>query len=345
MQIPGHINNEQELEEYLSRPAKDLEDFMTMLEGDIIILGAAGKMGVSLSQLAMRAIKHAGIKKKVIAVSRFSDPAAREAIEMAGAETIECDLLNRLEVNQLPKIPNVIYMAGRKFGTQQDQELSWAINVLAPDYEADHFRKSRIVVFSTGCVYPLVSPEIGSCTEDTAPEPVGEYAQSCLGRERVFSYYAKTFETKICQFRLNYAIDLRYGVLYDIGVKVFNSQPIDLSVSNFNCIWQGDANRIALLSLDHCSTPPEVLNVTGAESLSVKETAEKFAAYFNKRIEFTHEKPDQGMYLSEVSKSISLFGNPVVPVSRMIEWQAGWIERGGRSLGKPTHFEVTSGKF
>jgi nucleoside-diphosphate-sugar epimerase len=345
MDLPSHIPDEKTLDEMLTRPSQDLNAFIEKLEGDIIILGSAGKIGVSLAMLASRSIRETGRSRKVIAVDLFEEESARDSLEKAGVKTIPCDLLQRSQISRLPQVKNVIYMAGKKFGTEQDQELTWAINVLAPDYVADHFRESGIVVYSTGCVYPLVRPEEGGCRENTSPRPVGEYAQSCLGRERVFSYYSKAFGTKICQYRLNYSIDLRYGILYDIGIKVFQSRPVELAVSHFNCIWQGDANRMALLCLGHCQSPPEILNITGPETISVKETAEKFGRYFNKKVEFIVEEPDSIMYLSDASKALELFGQPTVKIDKMIDWQAHWIMQGGRSLNKPTHFETTSGKF
>jgi len=345
MQLPDHIRNENELDKILSRPTPDLVKMMKGLSGDIMILGAAGKMGVTLGLMAIRAIREAGLKRKVIAVDRFIDEKARDILMDHGVEIIRCDLLNRSEVSTLPLVPNVIYMAGRKFGTDQDQELSWAINVLAPGYVADHFKKSRIVVFSTGCVYPLVTPSRGGCTEEEPPAPVGEYAQSCLGRERVFSYYSKISGTRICIFRLNYAIDLRYGVLCDIGVSVYASRPVALSASHFNCIWQGDANRMALLCLDHCSNPPAILNITGAETISTRETAEKFAKHFGRRVSFSKTDVESKMYLSDSSTAMKLFGHPMVTANKMIDWQAGWLAGGGRILDKPTHFEITNGQF
>ncbi len=345
MKIPKQIPDEVTLDEMLSRPTTDLNNFIKELDGDIMILGAGGKMGVTLAMMANRAIRETGLGKKVIAVDRFDDRTALVLLEKAGVKTLTCDLLNREEVSKLPEVLNIIYMVGKKFGTENDTELTWAINVLAPEHVAAHFRKSRIVVFSTGCVYPLVRPSEGGSLEDTPPAPVGEYAQSCLGRERVFSYYNKNSGTKTCLFRLNYSIDLRYGVLYDIGIKVYNSKPVELAVSHFNCIWQGDASRLALLCLGQCSSPPTILNITGPETISVKETAKKFARYFNKEVEFLGEVPNSTMYLSNASRSFEIFGKPVVPAEKMIEWQAQWIEQGGRSLNKPTHFEVTSGQY
>ena len=344
MDLPDHIPDELTLDEMLSRPEKDLIEFIKNMDGDIMILGSAGKIGISLACMAARAIKESGVGKKVIAVDVAFDDIARQAFDKYGVETIVCDLLDRTDISKLPVVTNVIFMVGKKFGTSDNQELTWAINVIAPNNVAHHFIDSNIVVFSSGCVYPLV-PVDAAPAEDIAPWPVGEYSQSTLGRERVFSYYSKTFGTRICQYRLNYAIDMRYGVLYDIAMKVFNAKPVELAVSHFNCIWQGDANRLALLCLGQCASPPAVLNVTGPETISVRETAEKFARIFNKEVEFIDERENSTMYLSDASRSFEIFGKPVVTLDTMIKWQARWIEQGGRSLNKPTHFEVTSGKY
>jgi nucleoside-diphosphate-sugar epimerase len=253
--------------------------------------------------------------------------------------------LDREAVAALPKAKNAIYMAGRKFGTKGREHITWATNVIAPDNVGRHFRESRIVVFSTGCVYPLVPVSTEGCTEADAPNPVGEYAQSCLGRERIFGYSSVEFGTPICLMRLNYAIDLRYGVLHDIGWKVFESQPVDTSVSHFNAIWQGDANRQALLCLEHCTSPPNPINITGPETVSVRFVANQFAQSFGKTALFKGSEEDSRMYLSNAAKAASLFGPPSVSLSRMIEWQAHWIRSGGVSLGKPTHFDVTDGRY
>ena len=318
---------------------------MQRLEGDLIILGIAGKMGVTLGMLAARAIAAAGAHKRVIGVARFTDETARATLEAHGVETLRCDLLDREAVAMLPRVPNVIYMAGRKFGTQEDADLTWALNVIAPENAAHHFRASRIVAFSTGCVYPLVTATSGGCTENEPPAPAGEYAQSCLGRERVFGYHSRVHGARVCLVRLNYAIDLRYGVLHDIGQQVYAGQPVDLSVSHFNAIWQGDANRQALLCLEHCAAPANILNITGPETISVRFVAETFGRFFGREARFTGSVEGSRMYLSNAAKATALFGYPTVPLAQMIHWQAAWIKAGGRTLGKPTHFEVTDGKF
>jgi nucleoside-diphosphate-sugar epimerase len=343
--LPETIRNEEELEEILSRPSPALIAMMKRLDGDIIILGIAGKMGITLGMTVVRALKEAGIDKGVIGVSRFSNAAIRRYLEEHGIETVKCDLLDRKAVGALPKVENVIYMAGKKFGTQGDEAFTWATNVIAPHNVGYHFAESRIVVFSTGCIYPLVPVSTGGCTEEDPPGPVGEYAQSCLGRERVFDYWSKAFGTQVCLMRLNYAIDLRYGVLHDIGKKVFDSQPVGLTVSHFNAIWQGDANRQALLCLEHCGSPVNPINVTGTEIVSVRSTAKTFARIFGTKVQFTGTEEGSRMYLSNSAKATALFGCPSVSLPQMIEWQAGWIRAGRISLDKPTHFEATDGRF
>jgi nucleoside-diphosphate-sugar epimerase len=236
-------------------------------------------------------------------------------------------------------------MVGRKFGTQGREDLTWATNVVVPDNVAQHFKHSRIVAFSTGCVYPLVSAASGGCSEATPPNPVGEYAQSCLGRERVFSYWSRVHGTPVCLFRLNYAVDLRYGVLYDIGRRVLESKPVDLTASHFNVIWQADANHRALYALEHCTSPPMPLNVTGPETVSVRYAAETFARLLDTEVELTGDETGSRVYLSNAARANALFGYPSVPLLTMIRWQADWLRSGGRSLGKPTHFEVVDGEF
>lgn len=338
------VENEEMLEELLSVPGDGVTAMMKRLDGDIMILGIAGKMGITLGRQAVNAVTEAGVNKRIFGVSRFSDKEARRKLEESGIETISCDLLDRYQVEKLPKVKNIIYMAGRKFGTDGSEDVTWAMNTMIPAYVGTYFRESRIVVFSTGCVYPLVSVISGGCTEDVKPEPVGEYAQSCLGRERVFEYCSKAFGTKILLFRLNYAIDLRYGVLHDIGMQVWNNQPVSNTVGHFNIIWQGDANAYALRSLEHCSSPAIPLNITGPETVSVKYIAEKFSHLMKRSISYSGENKDK-CYLNNASKSFNLFKYPRIGLEHMIRWQAEWIMRGGSSLGKPTHFEVNNGKF
>jgi nucleoside-diphosphate-sugar epimerase len=344
MKHPDTVENEEMLENLLSVPGGGLTSMMKRLDGDIMILGIGGKMGITLGRQAVNAIKEAGVSKKVIGVSRFSDQEGRKKLEGWGIETISCDLLDRHQVEKLPNVKNIIYMAGRKFGTAGSEDATWAMNTMIPSYVGTYFRESRIVVFSTGCVYPLVSVKTGGCTEDVKPEPVGEYAQSCLGRERVFEYCSKTYGAKVLLLRLNYAIDLRYGVIHDIGMQVWNNQPVSNTVAHFNIIWQGDANCYALRSLEHCASPAAILNITGPETVSVKYIAEKFSHFMKKDISYSGENQDK-CYLNNAAKSFRLFGYPRIGLEHMIRWQAEWLMKGGSSLGKPTHFEVNNGKF
>ncbi|OGV51566.1 MAG: epimerase [Lentisphaerae bacterium GWF2_52_8] len=338
-------NTENELELMLSEPSPRLLSFMSELKGDIIVLGANGKMGVSLARMAKRAFLSLKSSQRVIAVSRFTEKGGREKLESLGIETISCDLLNPREIERLPKVENVIFMAGRKFGTSGGTEpLTWAMNVLAPANVARHFKDSRIVIFSTGCIYPLVPVSGGGCSETEPANPVGEYAQSCLGRERVFEYFSNTEKTQILLYRLNYASDLRYGVLYDIALKVWKGEPFSGGAGFFNTIWQGDANSYALLSLGLCGSPAEKLNVTGSELLSVRDSAEAFASIMGKAAVFSADFEDKS-YLNNASKLISCFGAPRITAEELIRAQAHWIMRGGQGLDKPTHFEVIDGKY
>jgi nucleoside-diphosphate-sugar epimerase len=342
--LPDTIKSEEQLDEIMSCGSPDLIRMMKDITGDIIILGCAGKIGVQLAMAAVKAIAKAGNKTKVIGVSRFSDEIVRKKMESFGIETIKCDLLNRDRVDKLPKVPNVIFMAGRKFGTVGSEDRTWAINALVPANVAHHFKDSRIVAFSTGNVYDLVSVCGAMPTEDDPTNPRGEYAQSTLGRERVFEYFSNLNKTPVCIIRLNYAIDLRYGVLRDIGNKVYTGQSIDLSAGHVNVIWQGDVINQSILCLEHCRTPANIINMTGPETASVRYIAGQFARIFGKDVTFTNEEGPIAL-LSNASKAARLFGYPTVPLLRMIEWVAHWIDKGGASLDKPTHFEVRDGKF
>ena len=344
MNCPERIAGTAQLEELLSVPSAELIEMMKRLDGDIVILGIAGKMGVTMGRLAVNAIRAAGVAKKVIGVARFSHPADREKLESWGIETIACDLLDQNAVKQLPQVKNVIFMAGRKFGTEGSEAQTWAMNVLAPAYAADHFRASRIVAFSTGCVYPLVGVGSCGCTEEVVPSPVGEYSQSCLGRERIFQYYSAKNNTPLLLFRLNYSVDLRYGVLHDIARNIWEGKPVDNTVGYFNVIWQGDANSAALRSLELAATPAAILNVTGPETASVEKTALLLGRLMDREVTFKGTPGDR-CYLNDSAKMCRCFGYPSVSLDQMIRWQADWIVNGGESIGKPTHFEVNNGKF
>ena len=338
------IETEAQLEIALATPnAADVEA-VRRLSGDIIILGAGGKMGPSLARRAKAAIDVAGVPKRVIAVSRFSEAAARAELEAAGIETIACDLLQRDDVDRLPDAENVLYLAGRKFGSSDRSDLTWASNAVTPAYVAHRYHRSRIVAFSTGNVYPFVGAASGGSVETDALEPRGEYANSCLARERVFEYFSREFGTRCLLFRLNYAVDLRYGVLVDIARKVFDGQPVDVTVARCNVIWQGDANSYALRSLALCEAPPRILNVTGPEIVSVRAMAEYFAARFNRAVTFRGE-PSETALLNNATLCQQLLGAPDITLETLQEMVAHWIERGGALLNKPTKFEVTDGKF
>lgn len=343
LEFPELIESEAQLDALLARPSDELVKFMQQLDGDLIILGIAGKMGVSLGQLAVAAIEKAGLQKNVLGVARFSDADARARLESTGVKTIQCDLLNLEAVANLPSVPNVLFMAGRKFGTEGDEPLTWAMNTIVPANVAHHFRDSNIVAFSTGCVYPLARVDQPP-NEDTAPGPIGEYAQSCLGRERMFEYGSLEWGTRVCLYRLNYSIDLKYGVLHDIATKIWNDQPVDNSVQAFNVIWQGDANQQALMCLGQCTSPANVLNVTGLETLLTEDVAMQFGELVGKPVRFT-TTPGNASYLSDSSRATKLFGSPSVNAEQLIRWQAHWVKTGGRSLNKPTHFEVSDGAY
>ena len=338
------IKTETQLELYLSEPPDEVIASIAALEGDILILGVGGKMGPTLAKQAKRAIELAGIAKKVIGVSRFSTPRLREGLHKAGIETIAADLLSEDCLQSLPDTQNVILMAGRKFGSTGNEHLTWAMNSYMPGRVAEKFRSSRLVIFSTGNVYPLTPISHGGATESSQVAPIGEYAQSCLSRERICTYFSLQFGTPMAILRLNYAIDLRYGILLDIAEKVYKEEPISLEMGNVNVIWQGDANAIALRALTHCQSPPLILNVTGPETVSVRYLALRFGTLFNKSPNFEDQEAETAL-LSNASQCHRLFGYPRVSLEQVIEWTAEWVRIGGTTLQKPTHFEVRDGKF
>ena len=338
------IDNETKLEDVLSEPSDADVECVGRLGGDVLILGAAGKMGPSLARRVHRAAERAGSSTRVLAVSRFSSPAVRDGLEADGIRTHACDLLDPRQIAALPRTPNVLFLAGRKFGTLDRTDVTWATNTIVPARVAEHFAESRMVVFSTGNVYPLVPADGPAPTELDTPQPVGEYAQSCLGRERVVEYVSREQGLRALMFRLNYAVDLRYGTLVDIARKVFTGEPIDLSVGYFNAIWQGDANSYALRSLELCASPPAVLNVTGAERIATRESAEWFGSFFGRTPRFVGEEGPVAL-LSDSTLCRTRLGEPTVPLRRLREWVAKWVAAGGSTLNKPTHFEVTDGRF
>lgn len=335
---------EAKLDDLLTVPSKQLVQDIQQLKGDIMILGAGGKMGPSLTLLAKKACVEAGIKKRVIAVSRFSDDGIVQQLTNQGVEVIRGDLLDFEFVNALPKVQNIIYIAGRKFGTSGATHLTWASNAIIPALVIDAFKACNIVVFSTGNVYPLVPYNSGGATEETTPLPMGEYAMSCLARERIFEYASEAYGTKVLLYRLNYAVDLRYGILHDIAMKVMTGQKISLQMGYFNCIWQGNANEWALRALNLCTSPTTKLNVTGMETLSVRDVATALGKRFDKPVIFEGKEQNTAL-LSNAQKAVALFGKASVNMETLIKWQVEWLVSGGSSFGKPTHFEERQGSY
>lgn len=332
------------LEELLSRPTPGVLQTLEQLPGDIVILGVAGKMGVTLAMMARRALDQLNRKDKVIGVARFSNPDAQTKLNDAGIETVRCDLLNRDEVLALPDAPNVLFLAGQKFGTASGPELTWAMNTLVPANACEKYSASRIVAFSTGCVYPLTPVSYGGSREEDALGPPGDYANSCVGRERIFTYFSNKNQTPVAIYRLNYAIDFRYGVLLDVAQKVQNGEALDVAMGHANVIWQGDANAQAIQCLGHASTPPAIFNVTGPETISLRSLAQRFGERLGKEVKIVGEEAPTA-WLNNSGKAVKTFGYPSVALEQMIEWVAQWVEQGGSTLGKPTHFEEREGEF
>lgn len=333
-----------EVLELMTRPSQRLVEDMKVLDGDIMILGAGGKIGPSLAITAKRAFDAASLKRRVVAVSLMDYPDAGPSMRDAGVEVFETDISDPAKLKALPDIQNIIYMIGRKFGTTGNQPLTWQVNVLLPSKVCERFPRANMVVFSTGNVYGMAPLSSGGFCEEDEPQPEGEYAQSCLGRERMLEYYSKRDNIRMLLFRLNYAIDVRYGVLYDIARAVYDGRPISLSQAVFNCIWQGDACEYALRSLLHTSVPPAVLNVTGPETVSTRWATEWFGARFGKKPLFDDEEGNRATF-SNTAKLAKLLGYPKMPLLTMMEMVADWIIAGGEAINAPTHFETTDGKY
>src|SRR5215470_6211462 len=341
---PVSIQDVAQLEDLLSEPTQGAVHSLGSLDGDVLILGVAGKMGPTLARMAKRASEKTGVKRRVIGVSRFSSSSLEHQLQKWGIETVRCDLLNPGSLASLPDAANVVFMAGMKFGSTGQEWLTWAVNSFLPGLTADRYRASRIAVFSTGNVYGLSQVSRGGSREDDDTNPAGEYAMSCLGRERIFEHFSRANETKMTILRLNYASELRYGVLLDVAQKVHSGRPVSLSMGYLNTIWQGDASAMSLESLAYASSPPNFLNITGPETISVRWLAGQFAARMGKVPSFEGKESEDAL-LSNAGKALALFGDPSVAIGLMLDWIADWVIRGGSTHAKPTHFEERTGRF
>jgi nucleoside-diphosphate-sugar epimerase len=342
--LPDIIETEEALDEILTRPRAELIQFIKSVRSPLMILGAGGKMGPTLAVLARRAAESAGHKLAVIAVSRFSDANARRWLEERGVQTLSCDLLDADAARKLPPADDILYLVGQKFGTTQSPAATWAANTLVPARVAGHCAGSRIVALSTGNVYPLSPVARGGSAEADPLTPMGEYANAAVGRERIFEFFSQRNGTRVALLRLFYAVELRYGVLRDIAEKIWTAQPVDLTNGHFNCTWQGDANEMVIRSLALASSPAAAFNLTSAEIYSVRKVAERLGELLKKPVKFAGAESKTAL-TGNTSKLRSLLGDPPTPLATMLKWTADWVKRGGRNLGKPTHFEVRDGRY
>ena len=339
------IESVEDLENLLSEPSEDVIKTMVALDGDLVILGVGGKMGPSLARMAKRASDIAGVKRRIVGVSRFSAPSGLEQrLNAWGIETHHCDLLEVQAYAQLPDAANVVYMAGLKFGSVGKESLTWAMNAFVPGLVAARYRDSRFAIFSTGNVYGLSPVSHGGSLETDPLRPLGEYALSCLGRERVFEHFSRVNHTRMSILRLNYAVEMRYGVLLDVAKMVFSGRPVSLQMSHFNAIWQADASAMSLQALAHASSPPFVVNISGPEVLSIAQVALQLGELLHKPVSFEGVESDDAL-LNNARQAFQLFGYPKTSISQLFPWLANWVARGGETLEKPTHFESRSGDF
>lgn len=342
--VPETISSVEVLDDLLSQPSDAAVGAMSRLTGDILFLGVAGKMGPTLARMAVRASEIAGVRRKVIGAARFSNPDERPKLEKLGIETIKCDLLDQEQLNKLPDVPNVVYMPAMKFGSTNQEALTWAMNTFLAGDCARKYKNSKIVAFSTGNVYGLTAVSRGGSLETDVPQPLGDYAMSCLGRERMFEHFSRVHKTPTAIIRLNYSTELRYGVLVDLARRVWADDTIDVSMGNFNAIWQADANSMTLAAFDHVSSPPFILNVAGPELLSMRVVCQRFGELMKKPVKLCGGEAGDAL-LNNGQLGHRLYGYPRVSVDQMMIWISQWVMSGGQDIGKPTHFETRDGKF
>ncbi len=338
------VTSVEQLEELLSRPTPEVVETMGRLEGDLILLGAGGKIGPTLARMARRASDEAGVRRRVIGVARRPSPEVEEAFARQNIELVRCDLLDREQLAGLPEAPHVVYLAAMKFGATGQEPLTWAVNTYLPGLVCERFHRSRIVAYSTGNVYRMSPIDGGGSVEDERLEPIGDYAMSCLGRERIFEHFSRTLDIPVCLLRLNYAHELRYGIMVDLAQKILAGEPIDATMGYFNALWQGDANAMALRALEQAAVPARPINLAGPDRLSVRRVAERMADLLDRPVAFTGEEAPDAL-LSDGSLGYELLGRPRVPPEQMGRWIARWQLQGGPVLGKPTKFQVRDGKF
>ena len=340
---PSRLPDLASLDDWMSRPSEALVEFISTVSGPLVVLGAGGKMGPSLCVLARRAADAAGHALDIVAVSRFTDDDTRTWLETRGIRTQACDLMTG-DLSALPDAENVLYLVGLKFGTQQAPARTWAVNTLVPARVTERYAGSRIVALSSGNVYPLVPVDSNGSLEGDPLTPLGEYPNACVARERLFQYASEIHDTPGVLVRLNYATDLRYGVLVDLAEKIAAGQPIDVTMGTLNCIWQRDANDAVIRSLDLAETPMRPLNLTGTEHLSVRQLALRLGEQMDRPVEIVGEEAPNAL-LSDVSQMVKTLGAPETPLDTVLRWTADWVVRSQPTLGKPTKFEVRDGQY